>query len=149
MWKFCRKKHSFGRIAWNYTETVLFRKIFTPGDQVKLWYFRQCHTHSHKYLITICEMCRFSSQNYFFIISWQFWVFHLLVVWIFFRSRMESNIEWCIYLFKVIRGYAHMKSTLGESCWGVRQKWDVMRRKEGGVRGSECSGRPIFMYFLH
>ena len=45
VWKFCGKAqfpHSFDRIAGNYTETVLFRKISTPGNQVKLQYFSQC-----------------------------------------------------------------------------------------------------------
>ena len=44
VWKFCGKAqfpHSFGRFAQNYAETVPFRKIFTPGNQVKLWYFSQ------------------------------------------------------------------------------------------------------------
>ena len=44
MWKFCGEAqfpHSFGRFAQNYTETVPFRKIFTPGNQVKLRYFSQ------------------------------------------------------------------------------------------------------------
>ena len=44
-WKFCGKArfpHSFGRIARNYVETVPFRKISTPGNQVKLRYFLQC-----------------------------------------------------------------------------------------------------------
>ena len=44
MWKFCGKVeflHSFGRIARNYAETVLFSKISTPGSQVKLRYFLQ------------------------------------------------------------------------------------------------------------
>ena len=27
---------------WPYSETVPFRKISTPGNQVKLWYFSQC-----------------------------------------------------------------------------------------------------------
>ena len=42
--KFCGKEqfpHSFGRIARNYAETVPFRKISTPGNQVKLRYFSQ------------------------------------------------------------------------------------------------------------
>ena len=44
MWKFCGKaqfSHSFGRFAWNYAETVPFRKLSTPGNQVKWWYFSQ------------------------------------------------------------------------------------------------------------
>ena len=43
VWKFCGKAqfpHSFGQIARNYVETVPFRKISTPGNQVKLRYFR-------------------------------------------------------------------------------------------------------------
>ena len=42
VWKFCWKArflHSFGRIARNYAETVPFRKISIPGNQVKLRYF--------------------------------------------------------------------------------------------------------------
>ena len=45
VWKFCGKgqfPHSFWRIARNYAETVPFRKISTPGNQVKLQYFSQC-----------------------------------------------------------------------------------------------------------
>ena len=45
VWTFCGKvqfPHSFGQIAQNYTETVPFRKISTPGNQVKLRYFSQC-----------------------------------------------------------------------------------------------------------
>ena len=44
MWKFCGKAqfpHSFGRIARNYAETMTFRKLSTPGNQVKLQYFSQ------------------------------------------------------------------------------------------------------------
>ena len=44
VWTFCRKAQfpdSFGRFARNYAETMLFRKISTPGNQVKLWYFSQ------------------------------------------------------------------------------------------------------------
>ena len=44
VWKFCGKAqfpHSFGRFALNYEETVPFRKISTPENQVKLWYFSQ------------------------------------------------------------------------------------------------------------
>ena len=33
--------HGFGRFAGNYAETVPFRKICTPGNQVKLRYFSQ------------------------------------------------------------------------------------------------------------
>ena len=42
VWKFCGKgqfKHSVGRIARNYVETVPFHKVSTPGNLVKLWYF--------------------------------------------------------------------------------------------------------------
>ena len=42
--KFCGKEqfsHSFGRFARNYEETVPFRKVSTPGNQVKLRYFSQ------------------------------------------------------------------------------------------------------------
>ena len=42
--KFCGKAqfpHSFGRIVRNYEETVLFRKISTLGNQMKLRYFSQ------------------------------------------------------------------------------------------------------------
>ena len=45
VWKYCGKtqfSHSFGRVAWNYAETVPFLKISKPGNQVKLWYFSQC-----------------------------------------------------------------------------------------------------------
>ena len=45
VWKFCGKiqfPHSFGRFAQNYAETVPFRKISTPGNQMKLRYFSQC-----------------------------------------------------------------------------------------------------------
>ena len=45
MRKFCGKAqfpHSFGRIARNYAETVLFHKISTPGNLVKLRHFMQC-----------------------------------------------------------------------------------------------------------
>ena len=45
VWTICGKgqfSHSFGRIARNYAETVPFRKISTPGNQVKLRYFSQC-----------------------------------------------------------------------------------------------------------
>ena len=41
VWKFCGKAqfpHSFGR----FVETVSFRKVSTPGNQVKLRYFSQC-----------------------------------------------------------------------------------------------------------
>ena len=34
--------HSFGGFARNYAETVPFRKISTPGNQVKSRYFSQC-----------------------------------------------------------------------------------------------------------
>ena len=30
--------------------------------------------------------------------------------------------------------------------WGVMQNWDVIGRR--GVRGSECSGRPVFIFFI-
>ena len=46
VWKFCGKAqfpHGFGRSARNSAETVPFRKISTPGNQVKLWYFSQCY----------------------------------------------------------------------------------------------------------
>ena len=45
VWKFCGKAQfpqSFGRFARNYAETVPFRKISTPENQVKLRYFSQC-----------------------------------------------------------------------------------------------------------
>ena len=45
VWKFCGKAQfprSFGRFARNFAETLSFRKISTPGNQVKLWYFLQC-----------------------------------------------------------------------------------------------------------
>ena len=44
VWKLCGKAqfpHSFRRFAHNYAETVPFRKISTPGNQVKLRYFLQ------------------------------------------------------------------------------------------------------------
>ena len=44
VWKFCGKvqfPHSFGRFAGNYAEIMPFRKISTPGNQVKLRYFLQ------------------------------------------------------------------------------------------------------------
>ena len=44
VWKFCGKAqfpHSFERLARNFTETVSFRQISTPGNQVKLRYFPQ------------------------------------------------------------------------------------------------------------
>ena len=43
VWKFCGKAqfpHSFGRFVRNNAETMPFHKISTPGNQVKLWYFR-------------------------------------------------------------------------------------------------------------
>ena len=43
--KFCGKAQfpqSLGRIAQNFAETVPFRKIYRPGNQVKLRYFSQC-----------------------------------------------------------------------------------------------------------
>ena len=40
LWK-AQFPHSFGRIARNYAETMTFRKISTPGNQVKLRYFSQ------------------------------------------------------------------------------------------------------------
>ena len=46
VWKFCGKArflHGFGWFARNYAETVLFRKISTPENQVKLRYFSQCN----------------------------------------------------------------------------------------------------------
>ena len=52
VWKFCRKaqfRHSSGRIAQNYAESLLFQKIFTPGNQVKLRYFSQCHEAQTKF----------------------------------------------------------------------------------------------------
>ena len=45
VWKFCGKAqfpHSFGRITRNSAETVPFRKISTPRNQVKLLCFLQC-----------------------------------------------------------------------------------------------------------
>ena len=42
VWKFCEKAlfpHSFRRVARNYAETVPFRKISMPGNQVKLRHF--------------------------------------------------------------------------------------------------------------
>ena len=45
VWKFCGKAqftYRFGRFARNNAETVLFRNISTPGNQVKLRYFSQC-----------------------------------------------------------------------------------------------------------
>ena len=44
VWQFSGKAqfpHSFGRFAQNYAETVPFRKISKPGNQVKLRYFSQ------------------------------------------------------------------------------------------------------------
>ena len=44
VWKFFGKAqfpHSFGGFARNYAETVPFRKISIPGNQVKLRYFSQ------------------------------------------------------------------------------------------------------------
>ena len=46
----------------------------------------------------------------------------------------------CSYLF---RGDTHMTSTLRGLGWGVRQKWDGRR-----FGGSECSWRPIFVFFI-
>ena len=46
VWKFCGKaqfSYSFGPISRTYAETVPFRKISTPGNQVKLWHFSQCN----------------------------------------------------------------------------------------------------------
>ena len=43
VWKFCGKAqfpYSFGQFVLNFAEIVLFRKISTPGYQVKLRYFR-------------------------------------------------------------------------------------------------------------
>ena len=55
VWKFCGKAqfpHSFGPFVRNYAETVPFRKIFTPWNQVKLRYCSQClyflHTTNYK-----------------------------------------------------------------------------------------------------
>ena len=48
VWKFCGNAqfpHSFGQIASNYAETDIFRKISTPGNQVKLRYFWQCESY--------------------------------------------------------------------------------------------------------
>ena len=45
VWKLCGKAqfpHSFGSIAWNYAETVLFHKIFTPRNKMKFRYFSKC-----------------------------------------------------------------------------------------------------------
>ena len=45
VWKLWRKTqfpHSFWQIPRNYAETMPFRKISTPGNQVKLRYFSQC-----------------------------------------------------------------------------------------------------------
>ena len=42
VWKFCGKTqflHSFGRFARNYAETVPFRKISTPGNQLIVVFF--------------------------------------------------------------------------------------------------------------
>ena len=64
MWKFCGKAkfpHSFGRFARNYAETVPLRKIFTPGNQLKLWYFSQWVT-----LISSKQPWHVSFAKYFF-----------------------------------------------------------------------------------
>ena len=47
-----------------------------------------------------------------------------------------------------IRGDTHMTSTLRGMAMGVgeRQKWDVIGRRGWGF--SECSGRPIFIFFI-
>ena len=47
VWKFCGKaqsRHSFGRMARNYAETMPFHKTSTPGKNVKFRYFTQCET---------------------------------------------------------------------------------------------------------
>ena len=43
--------HSFGQFARNSLETVSFHKISTPGNQVKLRYFRQCDAHTLEIII--------------------------------------------------------------------------------------------------
>ena len=61
VWRFCGKAkfpRSFRWIAQNYAETVPFRKISTPGNQMKLRYFSQCK----------------SNQNSSFQISSSFWI---------------------------------------------------------------------------
>ena len=71
-WKFCGKArfpHSFGRFARNYAETLPFRKIFTPGNQVKLRYFSQwkcmeeCIQDIYKLVISISYDYDFSRSS--------------------------------------------------------------------------------------
>ena len=65
MWKFCGKgqfPHSFRRFARNYAETVPFRKISTPGNQVKLRYFSQKHL-SRPLLVFINDLLLLLAQH--------------------------------------------------------------------------------------
>ena len=59
VWKFCGKvqfPHSFGRIVRNFAETMLFREISTPGNQMKLRYFSQCQFLSNKLKAAILRL---------------------------------------------------------------------------------------------
>ena len=58
VWKFCGKaqfSHSFGRFARNYAETVPFRKISTPANQLTLRYFSQWLVMSD-YLLSVASV---------------------------------------------------------------------------------------------
>ena len=74
----------------------------------------------------------------------------LLFLYIIHQNISEPLMKrFCIIHFDV-RGDTHMTSTLrgGERGAGLRQKWDVIGRKGWGDGGSECSGRPIFIFLI-
>ena len=69
-WKFYGKvqfPHSFGQYARNYAETMSFRKISTPGNQVKLRYVSQCYSYLiEKLLGGVLWMQRFKKDDAYF-----------------------------------------------------------------------------------
>ena len=60
------------------------------------------------------------------------------------ESCQTSKMELFFQKTNRLRGGSHMTSIFRG--WGLRQKRDVIGRREWGV--SECSGRPIFNFFI-
>ena len=95
VWKFCRKaqhQHSFGWIAQNYAETVPFRKIPIPGNQMKL----RCYL---KY--NICGK--------FFSYSYSSLALYALVL----STRWFNVLKYCISYFCIVVNLFHFNYWCG------------------------------------
>ena len=58
VWKFC------GKAQFPHTETVPFRKISTPENQVKLRYFPQCKSSQYPLLLFFLQFICFDINTY-------------------------------------------------------------------------------------